>query len=210
MADERPESEVLKWKHDAITVTGRTASLRGVVKDSLGRRLCRWCGALVERPRLSWCGDACVKEYKEAIALTTSEGQREYLDDRERGVCQSCELDTDRLLARMRRAYRLLMHFERVPRQGRNTPPYRQQRKHAMVLIGRVVGRRIGREPGKLSIDRTWWEADHITPLIEGGTHTGDNLRTLCIWCHREETAALARRRTEDSRQEKLALGESG
>jgi 5-methylcytosine-specific restriction protein A len=39
------------------------------------------------------------------------------------------------------------------------------------------------------------WQADHINPVIEGGGEcTLDNLRTLCTACHREETAALAKR----------------
>lgn len=42
------------------------------------------------------------------------------------------------------------------------------------------------------------WQADHITPVIEGGGECGlDNFRTLCTRCHKEETAALARRRAE-------------
>ena len=40
------------------------------------------------------------------------------------------------------------------------------------------------------------WEADHIVPVVEGGGSCGlENIRTLCIPCHRRETAALAGRR---------------
>lgn len=38
------------------------------------------------------------------------------------------------------------------------------------------------------------WEADHVVPLAEGGGMGLDNLRTLCVPCHKRETAALARR----------------
>jgi 5-methylcytosine-specific restriction protein A len=41
---------------------------------------------------------------------------------------------------------------------------------------------------------RTWWEADHIVPVVEGGDSGLDNVRTLCLPCHREETAALRER----------------
>lgn len=42
------------------------------------------------------------------------------------------------------------------------------------------------------------WQADHIIPVVEGGGEcTLANLRTLCTACHREETAALAKRRAE-------------
>ena len=54
----------------------------------------------------------------------------------------------------------------------------------------------------KVDVQRSWWEADHIHPLIEGGAHTIDNIRTLCIWCHKAETAKLAGRRAAEKRQE--------
>ncbi len=38
------------------------------------------------------------------------------------------------------------------------------------------------------------WEADHRIPLCLGGSDTLDNIRTLCIPCHRLETAKLNRR----------------
>ena len=45
------------------------------------------------------------------------------------------------------------------------------------------------------------WHADHIIPVIEGGGECGiENIRTLCVACHRSETAAL-RRRMADKRK---------
>lgn len=42
----------------------------------------------------------------------------------------------------------------------------------------------------------TEWHADHIRPVVEGGADGGlANLRTLCLACHRIETARLAARR---------------
>ena len=42
----------------------------------------------------------------------------------------------------------------------------------------------------------SWWEADHIIPVVEGGDSSLDNIRTLCIACHREATAQLRKRRS--------------
>lgn len=43
------------------------------------------------------------------------------------------------------------------------------------------------------------WEADHIVPVVEGGGEcTLENMRTLCIPCHKKETADLARRRAHE------------
>jgi len=50
------------------------------------------------------------------------------------------------------------------------------------------------------------WEADHIVPVVEGGGECGiDNYRTLCIACHRAETAKLAARRAEKRRADKVS-----
>jgi 5-methylcytosine-specific restriction protein A len=44
----------------------------------------------------------------------------------------------------------------------------------------------------------TFWDADHIVPVVEGGGECDlDNYRTLCIPCHRRATAALRRRLAE-------------
>lgn len=43
---------------------------------------------------------------------------------------------------------------------------------------------------------RSWWEADHIVPVVEGGGQCGlENYRTLCVPCHKRVTAELAARR---------------
>jgi hypothetical protein len=43
---------------------------------------------------------------------------------------------------------------------------------------------------------KTLWDADHRVPVSEGGGECDlDNLRTLCLICHRRETAVLRRRR---------------
>lgn len=42
---------------------------------------------------------------------------------------------------------------------------------------------------------KSWWEADHIIAVVEGGDSNLENLRTLCIPCHREATRALRERR---------------
>jgi len=44
---------------------------------------------------------------------------------------------------------------------------------------------------------RHLWDADHIVPVAEGGGECDlSNMRTLCLQCHREVTAAQRQRRT--------------
>jgi hypothetical protein len=94
---------------------------------------------------------------------------REQVYARDRGVCGRCNLDTVRIYER----YRAL-------------PP---------VIRGRLRK--------QLDLDRrrrSFWDADHILPVVEGGGECDlDNLRTLCLWCHREVTARLRARLSEGS-----------
>ncbi|MCU1230612.1 MAG: endonuclease [Acidobacteria bacterium] len=47
---------------------------------------------------------------------------------------------------------------------------------------------------------KSWWEADHIVPVVEGGDSNLDNIRTLCVTCHRNVTAELRERRLHSTR----------
>lgn len=45
---------------------------------------------------------------------------------------------------------------------------------------------------------KSLWDADHIVPVAEGGGECDlDNLRTLCLRCHRAATRELRQRRAE-------------
>jgi 5-methylcytosine-specific restriction endonuclease McrA len=47
---------------------------------------------------------------------------------------------------------------------------------------------------------KSLWDADHIIPVIEGGGECDlENIRTLCLKCHRAATAQLRRRRFSTS-----------
>lgn len=49
--------------------------------------------------------------------------------------------------------------------------------------------------------ESSWWEADHIIPVAEGGGGCGpEGYRTLCLRCHRAETKKLAGRLAEARR----------
>lgn len=50
--------------------------------------------------------------------------------------------------------------------------------------------RELGFKPGQ-----SFWELDHIIPLVDGGSHEDENLQTLCTPCHSKKTAVEARQR---------------
>ncbi len=143
-------------------------------KDRDGNPLCRWCRGVVRAPRLSWCSDKCVTEYRERY---DARYQKRLVRKRDRGICQLCGLD----VAKLERAVRAALKTSRA--------------EALRVLVGhegyRATDLRVRR--GRI---RPLWQMDHIVPVVEGGGGTGtENLRCLCIPCHRRETAKLMARR---------------
>ncbi len=96
----------------------------------------------------------------------TWRGLRSAVARRDRGVCRVCRVDCRAL----RRAYAALPPKGRAAFAERYDIPKRR-------------------------LHKTWWDADHIVPIAEGGRNALINLRTLCIRCHKAETHALATRR---------------
>jgi 5-methylcytosine-specific restriction endonuclease McrA len=98
---------------------------------------------------------------------------RECVFERDGGVCALCGLNTHKLRRRIMRL------------------PFAQRMREIRALQERgVVHRR----------RKSWWEADHILAVVEGGDSNLDNLRTLCIPCHREVTRGLRARRLDKNR----------
>ncbi len=85
---------------------------------------------------------------------------------RDKAVCASCKTDTREAWLRLKRA--------------------RGERRADMLATWGMT---------KLN-RRSLWDADHIVPVVEGGGECDlSNLRTLCLRCHRDATAALRERR---------------
>lgn len=115
--------------------------------------------------RRTFCSDACVHEWR--LRSSTSY-LRECVFDRDKGVCALCGVDTHK---QRRRIMRL---------------PFGARMKELRALI----------EAGVIHRKRkSWWEADHVLPVVEGGDSNLDNIRTLCIPCHRGVTRELRERR---------------
>ena len=127
--------------------------------------MCRWCKGAVSGRRRTFCSDACVHEWR--LRSSTSY-LRECVFERDAGVCALCRLDTHKLRRRIMRL------------------PFAQRMRELRAL----------QECGAIHKKRkSWWEADHIVPVVEGGDSSLDNMRTLCIPCHRGATRELAARR---------------
>ncbi|HXR79140.1 MAG TPA: HNH endonuclease signature motif containing protein [Bryobacteraceae bacterium] len=98
--------------------------------------------------------------------LRTNPGYlREQVFQRDKGVCSLCRVDTYAAFIELKRSRS------------------RQRQK----LLARWGLKRMSR--------KSLWDADHIIPVVEGGGECDlANLRTLCLLCHRKQTAELRRR----------------
>src|SRR6185369_4856712 len=91
---------------------------------------------------------------------------REQVLHRDRGICACCYIDTIAEARRLRYA------------RGTNRES----------LLAHWGLRRRSR--------KSLWDADHIVPVIEGGGECDlENIRTLCLRCHRAATVQMRRRK---------------
>jgi hypothetical protein len=179
-----------------------------------GRPICRWCGEEVPKGRRSWCSDACVQEF---TIRRSSSTLRFHVERRDGGVCAECGLDTDRV----ERIFRQLRGGYRGHSRMWMARSWRTQREQISGYGLNVADnvRRHWRARWKAWQDRLieagWdhetrngtkslWQADHIEAVIEGGGGCGlDNIQTLCVPCHKKDTAALAAKRAEKRQRRK-------
>lgn len=177
-----------------------------------GRRLCRWCAVEVPKGRQTWCSDPCVNEF---LIRKDPNTARRLVFERDRGVCAGCELDTTKMTVVLDRLDQGIGRHEINVRHwhGGKVSVYGTRLRSTTLRIH--WRRRYERITKALKArgfhdlgTRSPWDADHVKPVIEGGGGCGlDNYRTLCVPCHKRETAKLAARRAEARRpQIKLEL----
>jgi hypothetical protein len=122
--------------------------------------------------------------------------QRRLVAERDGGVCAMCGTDTEKLRTEYRNALFAACWGDR--------PPSFVPRAGTVESIVKGQPDAPKRPAGFPSPDRSWWEADHIVPVVEGGGECDlSNFRTLCCPCHKKVTAELARRRAKQRRQQK-------
>ena len=133
-------------------------------KNEEGLTKCRWCGKGVLPPRRTMCSKECVHELK---LRSSGRYLRDQVYKRDRGVCSVCNTDT-RVIAK-----KILVEVDK------------SKREEIMKENGISLKRKVWKKKNGGGL----WDADHIIAVKDGGGQCGlDNLRTLCIPCHKKVT----------------------
>ena len=132
-------------------------------KDENGFNLCRWCSKSVKPPKRTMCSPECVHEI---LLRTNGKYLRNCVYKRDKGICTICSVDTKHIA---KEALQL------------NIDERSKYLKEKNISLKRKIWKQ--KHGGGL------WDADHILSVKKGGGQCGlENLRTLCIACHKKVT----------------------
>lgn len=146
---------------------------------------CRLCEQPLSARRTSWCSEECANSY---YLVTSSSVLRYHIYRRDRGVCATCNTDCAALEVRVY-GYDTMLKLPK-PQSSIRRPYY-------MVTAMREEMRNLGFNVGN---NRSFWDADHVVALEEGGDWRIENVQTLCVPCHKEKTAEHTERRARIKR----------
>jgi len=123
--------------------------------------ICRWCHATVQPPRRTFCNDSCVHEY---LIRSNNQYMRKSIWERDRGVCAGCGVRTTTI-------------GKAILAEGNEQQQNARRQTYSVPLK-----RKIWRSKFCSAV----FDVDHIQPVAAGGGQCGlDNLRTLCLACHK-------------------------
>ena len=154
-------------------------------------KLCRWCGLDVKRlstRRSTFCSPECVHEFR---IRTDSSYIRHYIAERDKHTCQICGLMCKGFLRKLWR------YVNEKKLEQQKSPIYKNPGtwRHLQKALEYEFFADLGLEWVNTHARSTYYDIDHINPVVEGGHQCGEeNLRLLCLGCHRKETAELRKR----------------
>lgn len=146
-------------------------------------RSCAWCGNNLslasQKTGSTYCSQGCAEEGRlRRGGFFASVHIRSAMFALEGGVCTKCGIDAHALFGHIRalkppeRLNKLLSSNWSMPKSGRALEKLLNDPKEG-----------------------DFWQVDHIRAVAEGGGDSSlDNLRTLCVPCHKHETASLLTR----------------
>jgi 5-methylcytosine-specific restriction endonuclease McrA len=163
---------------------GRLKHLRRFEKLPIVKGRCRLCGDKRPPSRRGYCSDECQNGYLMATDLGYV---RFRIHERDKGVCAECGLDCD---DHERRVWGYST-MAKVPPKG--SPAERALRTpHELRVTAIAMLKKNGFAGLTPSSAKTLWNADHIVPVVDGGSFLMDNLQTLCLTCHDRKSTTEA------------------
>jgi len=161
-----------------------------------GKGKCRGCGSDVPKGRMTWCSSKCFEEHDPATA-------RFRVYQRDKGVCCQCGFNAEKEKKRIHwmrhwgpvmpelhvweKRFHRKTGFDRV-RYARAVAVRIRHQKRWLQAAAMRVAKYVAMGFPTILQSMSWWHADHIVPHSEGGTHALENMRTLCILCHKART----------------------
>lgn len=132
--------------------------------------VCRYCGGVAKPPRRTFCSDSCVHEWK---LRSDVKYMRSYVYDRDLGQCAICSVDT---------RYTKI-NVENTLRNAKSRSGKLYAKDQDLISLLKDLNITLSESV------KTLWHADHIIAVKDGGGECGlDNIRTLCIKCHKTVT----------------------
>ena len=142
---------------------GKLTPKNKMEKTDEGLIKCRWCKQGVKPPRRTLCSEECAHQIK---LRASGSYLRHCVYKRDKGICALCKIDTKVI------AKKALSLFG-------------EQRANYLKENGISLKRKIKKRKNGGGL----WDADHIIAVQDGGGICGlDNMRTLCIPCHKKKT----------------------
>ena len=152
---------------------GKLIDSKLLPKTDDGLTCCRWCGKGVKPPRRTICSKECEHELNLRI---NGRYLRNCIYERDHGICSICNIDTKKTA----KEANLLV--------GKDKEEY--LKKYNISLKRKIWKSRHG---GGL------WDGDHIVTVKDGGGCSSlENMRTLCIMCHKIITSQTGTRKKKE------------
>lgn len=131
-----------------------------------GRPRCRVCARAVPPPKRTFCSELCLEVYRRCTSPAVF---MDYVYERDQGICQLCGWNLKWLAE-------VLDALEPLTDDPTLHPWYWRQE-----IVHRLTGDR----------RQHLYEIDHIRAVALGGDLHPDNLRVVCIPCHKGLSAGL-------------------
>jgi len=146
-----------------------------------GKGRCRWCDREVPPPKVSFCGKACVHEWR---VRRDSQYVRSCLRRRDKGHCSFCGEDAIAIYKKFQNACTVKQKI--LKDKGLKGKKLKEKMSDFVdSLCAKIMWPKIG----KWDREGSFWQADHILGVADGGGECGlENYQTLCTPCHRSKT----------------------